>query len=136
MANYKSLFMSYLDNNNIKYSEPRELAVKIVYKGDNLNSIPVWVFFDEDGDPLVSFKCWDITNFKGDKVATGILSCNELNSKYRWIKFYVDDDGDVIAETDAYIDSNSCGETCHYLVRRMVSIIDKAYPTLMKAQWS
>ena len=134
MANYKNLFMQYMDRSDIKYTDVRENVVKVVYSGDNLKTIPVYVFFDEDGDPLVGFKCWDIANFKDEKMAAGIIACNQLNDKYRWVKFYLDKDSDVIAQIDAYVDEENCGRFCLSLVRRMVNIVDGGYPTLMQAR--
>ena len=131
MANYKNLFMRFMDRNNIKYTDVKENVVKVVYTGDNLKTIPVFVFFDADGDPIVSFKCWEIANFKDEKMAGGIVACNQLNNKYRWVKFYLDDDCDVVAQIDAYIDEETCGNECTSLVKRMVNIVDEGYPTFM-----
>ena len=134
MANYKNLFMRYMDDQGIKYSDVKENVVKVVYTGDNLKSIPIFVFFDKDGDPLVSFKCWEIANFK-DKEAAGIIACNQLNNQYRWVTFYVDDDADVITQIDSYVDDETCGKICLSLVKRMVNIIDDSYPEIMKTLW-
>ena len=135
MANFKQLFMRYMDAEGIKYVDRDEYVVKVTYSGDNLKSIPVFVFFDEDGDPIVQFKCWDIANFK-DKESKGILACNEMNAHYRWVKFYLDKDADIVASIDAYIDDLTCGEECMKLVRRVVNITDEAYPTFARAMWT
>ncbi len=135
MANYKQLFINYMETNGIKYTDRNEYSVKVSYSGDNMQSIPVYVFFDEDGDPLVTFKCWDIANFKS-KTAAGMLACNTMNNEYRWVKFYIDDDCDVICSCDAYIDAGTCGSECLSLVQRVVSICDKAYPTFMRALYN
>jgi hypothetical protein len=135
MANYKALFLRHLDREGIKYQDRDEFCVKVTYAGDNLKSIPVFVFFDEDGDPLVQFKCWDIANFKNKETA-GYRACNEVNSKYRWVKFNIDNDADVVASIDAYIDEDSCGRECLSLVRRVVNITDDAYPIFARAIWS
>ncbi|MBE6680289.1 MAG: hypothetical protein E7598_07205 [Ruminococcaceae bacterium] len=134
MANYKNLFMSHMDSEGVKYTDRDTYVVQVTYNGDNLKSIPINVFFDKDGDPIVQFKCWDIGNFKG-KEEKGIVACNEINKKYRWVKFYLDDDSDVVASIDAYISDDSCGRECLSLVRRSVSIIDDAYPTFARAMW-
>ena len=138
MANYKNLFMSYMDSEGVRYTEldtEKNNVVKVVYNGDNLKSIAVFVFFDSDGDPLVQLKCWDIANFKG-KEDKAIRVCNDLNATYRWVKFYVDDDADIIADIDAVIDVASCGAECLQLVRRLVNITDEAYPEIAKALWA
>ena len=135
MLYYAQLFANHMNSEGVKFSEEKENVIKVVYTGDNLDSIPVYVFFDKDGDPLVTFKCWNIINFKSNREAA-INACNEMNAKFRWIKFYIDDDGDIIAEMDAMIDDATCGKECLYLVRRAVSIIDDAYPTFVKARWA
>lgn len=134
MANYKNLFMRFMDRNNIKYTDVKENVVKVVYTGDNLRTIPVYVFFDKDGDPLVSFKCWEILNFKGEE-AGGVIACNILNKKYRWVKFYLDDDSDIVSQIDAYIDEETCGSECTNLVKRMVNIVDEGYPVFARARY-
>ena len=69
-------------------------------------------------------------------MAKGINVCNELNRKFRWVKFYIGSDGDVNAQIDAYIDEESCGFICKSLVSRTVNIVNEGYPTFMKALWS
>ena len=131
---YKNLFISYMESQGIKYTDVDEFVVKVSYSGDNLKSIPIYVFFDKDNDPIVQFKCWTIETFKGME-AKGIIACNEMNSHYRWIKFYLDKDSDIITDCDAYIDAATCGEECMKLVRRMVNITDEAYPTFARYKW-
>ena len=135
MLKYAQLFVDYLDMKGVKYTVVDERTVKVVYNGDNLDSIPVFVFFDKDGDNLVAFKCWDIANFKNNP-EKGINACNELNASWRWVKFFIDKDFDVVADIDAMVDDRTCGEICLSLVRRVVSIVDDAYPTLAKARWA
>lgn len=135
MADYKGLFTRFLDRNDIKYTEMKDNVVKVVYSGDNLKTIPIFVFFDEDGDPIVSLKCWEIANFKDEKLASGILACNELNKQFPWVCFYIDKDNDVLAQIVAYIDEETCGSVVTSLVHRMVNIIDEGYPTIMGALW-
>ncbi len=136
MANYKNLFLRFMDREEVRYTEMDDHVVKVVYTGENLKTIPIFVFFDENGEPLISVKCWEITNFKDDKMAGGMIACNMLNKQYRWVKFFLDDDSDVVAQIDAYVDEPTCGSECLSLVRRMVNIIDEAYPTFMRALWS
>ena len=135
MQRYMQDFVNYMENNNIKYTEQKENVLKVVYSGDNLDTISIFVIFDDDGDPVVQYKCWDIANFK-NKIEEAMTVCNELNNEYRWIKFYVDDDGDIIAAMDAFIDVDDCGEMCMYYFRRMLGIVDDAYPKIAKARWA
>lgn len=135
MLYYARIFADHMTSEGIKFTEENDHVIKVSYSADNLDTIPVYVFFDEDNEPLISCKCWSILNFKNNKDA-GIQACNELNARFRWVKFYIDDDSDVIAVIDAMIDEETGGEECLSLVRRMVSIIDDAYPTFAKARWA
>ncbi len=136
MANYKSLFTRHMDSEGIKYTDVNEYAVRVGYNAKNMSSVSIYVFFDKDNEPLVTLKCWEIAKFDGEKRAAGILACNDVNNRYRWTNFYIDDDGDVNAQIDTYVDERNCGTLCTNLVGRMVSIIDGAYPTFMQALWS
>ena len=135
MANYKKIFMKHLDHMDVGYEERDDYTLKTYYNGENLKTIPIIVYFDEDGDPMVQFKCWDIANFKG-KEGKGLVACNKINNEYRWIKFSIDEDADIVASCDAYIDIDTCADICSQLALRMGGIIDDAYPEFAKAMWS
>lgn len=132
---YKEEFLRYMDNNEIKYTDCGEYAVRVTYSGENMDSIPVVVIFDEDGENTVQFACFEVAKYKEDKLASGLITCNALNAKYRWVKFYLDDDNDVRVECDAYVSEGSAGEECLNMVLRIVSIADNAYPIIMKSIW-
>lgn len=127
MPDYKQLFLDYMDASGVRYSDLRADVVRVTYTGDNLKSIPVYVFFDKDGEGLVCLNCWDIARFPEHRKAHGVITCNELNKRYRWVKFYLDDDLDIVAQIDACVDEVTCGSECLSLVRRMVSIVDEGY---------
>ena len=60
---------------------------------------------------------------------------NTLNLKYRFLRFYLDDDGDVCVAYDfpRRFDDASIGEAAFEILIRTVDIVSKAYPTLMEA---
>ncbi len=135
MQYFAQAFMEYMDREGVKYTKQKDHVVKVAYSGDNMDSIPIFVFFDEDNEPLVAFKCWDIMNFKSNEAAA-LVVCNTLNSEYRWVKFFLDKDKDIVASLDAMVDRQTCGEECLSLVRRMVNILDDVYPRIAKARWA
>ena len=132
---YKSAFMEYMDNNEIKYQEIDDFRLSVIYAGENMKSIKVYFFFDKDGDNMVQLSCMQIAGFK-NSMEVGVNACNAVNTKYRWVKFYIDDDGDLMCDIDAYLDENSCGEVCMQLLSRMVNIVDETYPAFMRALWA
>lgn len=135
MANYKKQFMNFLDSKGIKYVDKDEFVVKVSYNGKNLKNISSYTFFDDDGGSTVQVRCWEIANFKG-KEAKGLIACNKANYTYRWLKFYLDKDMDVVASIDARLDPNSSAEECLEMVLRLINVIDEAYPMFAKALWA
>jgi len=132
MSIYKQSFVQYMDANGIKYTECDDRTVKIVYGGDYLRSISVYVFFDKEDKPLVEFKCGNFASFNGFE-DVGMDVCNSLNAQYRWVKFYIDKNSDVIADADCILDAASGGEECMTMVRRIVNIVDESFFKFMQA---
>ena len=133
---FKSEYMKAMDRKGIKYTDVDEFRVRVSYSGDNTNKIDVNVIFDKDGEGLVALRCWSFGKVPEGKRGALLEACNKLNSDYRWVKFYIDDDGDIATSLDAVIDIDTVGPEVIQLVSRMVSIYDGAYPTLMKATWA
>ncbi len=66
-----------------------------------------------------------------DRVGALLVICNSLNSKYRWLKFYIDDDRDIMVEDDAILEPETAGEECCELISRTVSILEEVRPVIM-----
>ena len=129
MTDYKQIYLDYMDSKGIRYIDHDRYHVEVRYSGDNLRSIRVHVFFDRQGEDNVTLACAEIFNYPSRRsIAGGAYACNELNKRYRWVKFYIDDDGDIRCEMDALIDPVFVGDECAKLVRKMVNIIDEARP--------
>ena len=136
MSAYKDKYVQYMQEKGVKFQDLDERAVRVTYSGENMKSIPVIVAFSKDGSNKVQLSCFDVGKFGGDKMASGLITCNAMNAKFRWVKFYLDSDNDVRVEADAIVDMDTVGEECHELLLRTVSIVDDAYPEFMKALWS
>lgn len=132
---FKAAFISDLEKEEIKYKDVDERCVRISYTADNTDDITINVIFDEDDEGLVAFKCWSFGKVPAKKRDKVLESCNDLNAEYRWVKFFIDGDDDVTADSDAIVDLDTVGSECIQMVRRMVNIIDEAYPRVMKAFW-
>ncbi len=126
---YPTLVKQYFGTQGIIYEVIDDLAIRVSYTTDYMpDGIGIIVIFDEDGDPYVKFRNWELGNFPGtERRARAINVCNDLNNEYRWVKFSIDDDNDVAANIDAIIDENSCGAEVAELILRMVNICDEAY---------
>ena len=127
--------MDQMDKDEIKYTEVDDTTLKISFNGDNMKTVTVYAFFEEDGDPFVQFRCWEIESFKNNEEAA-LAACNALNLQFRWVKFFLDKDKDAVATLDAALDEDTAGEECCEHMMRFVNILDDAYPQLAKARWA
>jgi hypothetical protein len=89
---------------------------------------------DDDNDVAVRiFSLVTIDKEKQDKVLPVI---NNLNNKYRYVKFILDNDGDVNVEYDYLVKCPDPAVSAKELIIRIVKIVDEAYPELMRAMWA
>jgi len=133
MIDYKQLFVDHMNEKGVRYTPLSLHSFQLLFGGENMDTITVIVHFDEDGDNMITVFSMDIANFRSNE-ANGIWVCNELNKSYRWVRFFIDDDADLVVACDALIDETTCGEECMDLVNRVVSIVDEAYIEIMKAK--
>ena len=66
-----------------------------------------------------------------ERIASLLMICNSLNAKYRWLKFYIDGDKDIMVEDDAILEPESAGDECFELISRTVSILEDVRPVIM-----
>jgi len=127
------------------FMEAKDLSVQVLEKDENacrvgfeLENTHVQIFLDfsEDGTD-VHFTGVDFVKIPQDKAETVYKVCNDCNSQFRWVKFTWDEEHKCVdCVADAVIQLDSCAEECFEIVMRMAGIIDKAYPTFMKAIWA
>ncbi len=126
------------DEKDLKYTTSEsEKSSRVVAKfnGDNAKHIEVR-FISTDDDNDVAVRCFQIVSANADKAAKMKDAINELNNKYRYIKFIIDEDYDVNAEYDLPVRSENVGPMCVEIFIRFMNIIDEAYPKLMQAMWA
>lgn len=131
------LTKAYFDSRDFKYREVRNGTGLMVGMGglDHKGRMDVVVVFDDD-DSAVGVRAFDICSVSPDKVDKIYEVCSDLNARFRWVRFYVDSDNSITAADDAVIQLATVGEEVFELVARMTSIVDDAYPELMKALWT
>ena len=130
--------VGFFDATGFKYSrlEKDPNGLEAYYNMDNRDRLRVLIFFDEDGE-AAKVCSWNVVDFPADKKEKMYAVCNELNAQYRWVKFYVDEkDNSVTAEYDMDIDLDTCGKRVRSNCATLASIVDKSYPTMMKAIWA
>ena len=137
MSSFKDLFVDFLKEHDIKFRDLDERAVRLSFHSDTVpNGVTVYVIFDAEDNNGVHFTARDFAIVPKDKYAAVLLACNEANAKYRWVKFYINDDLEIVLDEDAVIDRSSVGQECAEVAFRISDILDDAYGSFMKAIYS
>lgn len=96
-------------------------------------------FISRDNDNDVAAGIFGlITNTPTEKRARVMEACNVLNHKIRYMKFYLDTDGNINVEYDFPMHSpdNGIGEMAFEVFARMMHILNSEYSVFMKALYS
>lgn len=93
-------------------------------------------FISHDDDNDVSVRVFSIVTVDEERRPKVLPVINQLNSKFRFVKFVLDNDGDINLEYDYLMDCPDPAASAKELIIRMVQIIDDAYPELMRAMWA
>ena len=96
--------------------------------------VVIHLVFDLDGTSA-QLVTSPIASVPAEKSAAVLLALNACNCKFRWVKFYLDEDNDVIANGDVMFDEQNTADTCIEMILRTANIIDDAYADIMKAVW-
>ena len=137
MDSFKSLFVKYMSEHDIKFTDLDDRAVKLSFSSKVVpNGVTVFAIFDKENHNGVHLVATNFVIVPEDKFAAVLMACNESNAKFRWVKFYVNDKLNVCAEADAIIDAESGGREVTELAFRISDIVDDAFPAFMKAVYS
>lgn len=109
-------------------------VVEAGFSIDNGPSVVVR-FISPDDDNDVAIRIFELISVTEDKRANVQAALNKLNHKYRYLKFVMDDDGDVNVENDLCLCTSNVGPVCFEIFARAMQILDDAYPVMMRALW-
>ena len=120
-----------------------------VFTEENEKSSRVWLqfgakngssyriqFISTDDDNDVAVRVFGLISVEDGKGSRVLPVLNQLNSKFRYVKFVMDDDGDINVEYDFPVRATRVEDSAEEIVIRFVRIIDDAFPDLMHALWS
>ena len=130
------LTRAFLESRGLNYQMEDESTIELGFRGlKNMGKIRLGIHFYEENDIIcITYHC----PFPIPKEKTGrfYALCSEMNAKYRFAKFYVSEEDTIGVCLDAMVSSENAGEHVFGLARLMPSLIDKAFPVLMKELWS
>ena len=95
----------------------------------------VFFVFDRD-ESGVCMHILRLVTFPEDRTGQVFDALNALNRKYRWLKFYSDNDCNIHVQEDAPLHGENGGKYCVRMLKRATRIIDDTYPDIMRALWA
>ena len=122
--------MEDLEAKELKYSFREvndDVVVSFPYDGKFTN----FIFSGNDGCYVSMYTVFE--SVPAEKVADLLVVCNSLNAKYKWLKFYVDKDSDLMVEDDAIVTPENSAAECFELLARRINILKECKPIIMKA---
>ncbi|MBQ9736705.1 MAG: YbjN domain-containing protein [Clostridia bacterium] len=128
------LFTKFLEskglNFNVREDSDGDVFVMFPYDG----KITRCIFSGEEGKYLSLYLVYE--NVPEDKMADAIFLANELNTKWKWVKFYVDGDRDLMLQDDAILSVDTAADEAFELLLRMLNIGKDSKPSIMKALYA
>ena len=132
MVTCAETFISTLKARELKFNtrefDDGTVMVAVPFDGRTTN---VLFAADDDGKHVALRTMFE--SCPQDRIADVLLVCNSLNCQYRWLKFCIDSDNDIMVEDDAIVTPETAGDECFELVIRTANILKDVKPTIMRA---
>ena len=117
-----------------------------VYTKETENSSSVWVkfsvgnnhsytiyFISNDDDNDVAVRIFGLVSVDKSRRISILPVLNNLNNKNRYVKFTLDEDGDINLEYDYNIDCPDPAASAFEILTRIIHIVNDSYPTILRA---
>lgn len=125
------LFIDNLNSKDLHFSVEEKEGGKTIVQIPFDNRNHRFVFTGDNGEYLSMYTLFE--SVPQDNFADALIVCNQLNAKYKWLKFYIDEDFDLMIDDDAILDPSNAADEAFELLYRRVNLLKEVKPTLMKA---
>ena len=124
-------FIKYLDSKNYHYSSREDNDGDVIVDFPYSGKVAKLVFSGDDGEYASLYMQYE--HVPEDKRMKLIEVCNDLNCRFKWVTFFVDQDQDLMLQVDAKLSADTAADETMELMARMFNIADKAKSDIMKA---
>ena len=125
-------FKTLLDNNKLNYQKLNETTI-IISNGCEKYNFSYNIAVDINNGFA---KLFFMTGIKFQEVNINIYQLiNGLNDNYRFFKFTVDDDKELIIQVDAIVKENNSTDEIMELLLRGSNVLEEIYPNVQKEIW-
>ena len=114
--------------------EPGQV-IDIAFTTDNLQLH--LAFVGRNANDFVSVRAFSfIKAVPAEKKLAMLKAFNQLHTRFNFVRFMMDDDGDIPAAYDFPECEKDIGSAAAEIALRLSNIISDAYPDLMRARWN
>ena len=131
MKKCAELFIQALKEKELKFDVKEAPDGDVIVRIGFDNKITNFVFSGETGEYVSMYTPFE--SVPAAKIPNVLFECNKLNSTYKWLKFYIDNDNDLMVEDDAILSEENAANECFELLVRRVSILKDVKPAIMRA---
>ncbi len=133
-----SLIAEAFEKHDIRFSVKEALGTEIIIAGFSVDGGPLvseWFVCSEDGNSVAARVFSLISKTPEEKRSRVMNACNILNRRVRYLKFDINEGGDVNAEYDFPVSTpdDSIGEMAVEIFIRTMQILDIEFSVFMKA---
>ena len=136
-----------LDKQEMKYGEDvsedgEDHIIRMRQQLDNGSVVSIAIVVTENGDTndFIKIKYFGLVRLEENSDRTAFIEkLNEWNSAYRYVKFAVDDEQDVVVDIDLPLDLHVGvfqAENFMAMVGVGLQVLEEVYPALMKLRWA
>lgn len=136
-----------LDKQEMKYGEDvsddgEDHIIRMRQQLDNGSVVSIAVVVTENGDTndFIKIKYFGLVRLDETSDRTAFIEkLNEWNSAYRYVKFAIDDEQDVVVDIDLPLDLHVGvfqAENFMAMVGVGLQVLEEIYPELMKLRWA
>lgn len=135
------LFRDHLDEREYRYREVTDDAgvtrAFIAQHEIKNNQILTVVYEFSEEETFVDLGIFDIAKIEDSSKREAVLDLiNELNQGYRFGKFFISDEGDVVMRWSLFIKDHFDPAVLLDMAFMLVGTIEEAYSKFMKIQWT
>lgn len=95
-------------------------------------SYEILTIIDRDESNII-LRCFNIYPVEPEQEVEALRAINQLNMDFRWMKFYLDEENQVAAGTDAIVTLDNAAVVAFDLLGRALHIINAGYKFLGEA---
>ena len=109
-------------------------AVWLQFTLENGGSYRIRFISKSDGND-VAVRVFSLITVREEQAGTMLKVLNDLNKRFRFLKFVLDDHNNVQVEYDFTSNTASAADSAEEIIIRIVQILKDAYPEMMRALW-